>query len=247
MNRYKITIEYDGTYSAGWQRQNHTKTFQEHLEDAIFAFSGEHRQTFAAGRTDAGVHALGQVVHFDLAKFFEPKTVMGALNYYLKDRGIVICKAEIVSLDFHARFSAISRSYRYHILNRDYPTVIHNKRAWFVREELDFELMHKTSQMLIGTHDFSSFRAQDCQAKNPIRTVQKIQINKVMDFIYIDITAKSFLYHMVRNIVGTLRLVGGNKITEEEFLTILQAKNRAKAGPTAPAYGLYLTEVKYND
>ncbi len=243
--RYKITIEYDGTEFSGWQIQASCRSIQQSIEEAIEKFSSEKVIIHGAGRTDAGVHAIGQVAHFDLEKHYEPKEVQGAVNFFLKPNPIIITNCEIVDENFHARFSAIQRVYKYIILNRKDPSVFYNERAWHIRSELDTEKMQEAANFLIGKHDFTSFRASQCQAASPIKTIDQINIFTEDEIIYILVEAKSFLHHMVRNIVGSLILVGLKKWSPEDMRTVLEAKDRRKAGQTAPACGLYFMKVVY--
>jgi tRNA pseudouridine38-40 synthase len=244
--RYKIIIEYDGSGFAGWQRQLNAPSVQAAIEDAIYSLSQERVTLHVAGRTDAGVHATGQVAHFDLAKYFKPEVVTGALNFYLKHKGVVILGTVEVDFNFHARFSATKRSYQYFIINRKAPLVIDHNRAWHVKEKLNVEAMHEAAQVLVGTHDFTSFRALACQSNSPIKTIDKIEVYAIQERIHFILSARSFLHHMVRNIVGTLRLVGNGKWSKEDVAIALAARNRSKAGPTAPPDGLYLIEVLYD-
>jgi tRNA pseudouridine38-40 synthase len=245
MPRYKLTIEYDGTRFSGFQRQSNAYSVQQAIEEAIAQLCVEEVTVFAAGRTDAGVHATGQVIHFDLEKIFPAEIVQRALNYYLKNKSVAIIKAEEVDENFHARFSAIERFYQYVIINRPAPLVLEANRAWHLREALNIEQMQQAANYLLGTHDFTSFRAQECQAHSPIKTINQINITDQNDHIIFHLNARSFLHHMVRNILGTLRFVGNGKWPAEIIPEILEAKDRAKAGPTAPPYGLYLTKINY--
>lgn len=247
MIRYKITLEYLGTEFVGWQKQINGLSVQECLENAIHSFSKEQPITYAAGRTDAGVHALGQVCHFDLSKEHTPQVIIRALNHFLKPHPIVIKHCKIVSHDFHARFSATSRSYIYKINNGHTPLAIEKDKMWWVRYPIDIQKMQEGANYLIGQHDFTSFRATACQAKSPIKTINTILITKHDDIISVAITAHSFLHHMVRNIVGTLVLVGTNKWSPTDVKTALEACARSAAGMTAPACGLYFTSVLYED
>ena len=245
-NRYKIHIEYDGTGFAGWQTQKNSISVQEVLENAIFKFSNEKTILYAAGRTDAGVHAIGQVAHFDLEKNFSEDEILGAINFHARPHAVCVKSCKMVGEEFHARFSALERGYYYRIINRKAPFVIDKNRAWHVPHQLDVDKMIEASKFLLGTHDFTSFRASQCQAKSPIKTVNQIIIQKISEEeIRIDITAKSFLHHMVRNIVGTLVDVGKGKLKPENLKNILDAKDRKKAGQTAPAFGLYFSYVRY--
>jgi len=245
MPRYKLTIEYDGTGYYGWQRQNDFKTIQGTIESAIKSFSGQEIELFAAGRTDAGVHAIGQIAHFDLDKEFPEWQITKAINFYLKDEGIVILDTKIVNESFHARFSAHRRAYCYKILNRSSRSALDAHRAWHVKEALDIEKMQQAANLLIGHHDFSSFRAAGCQASSAQITLDEVKIHQEGQLILINVKAKSFLYHMVRNIAGSLVEVGKGDITIEKLNGILESRNRQMACVTAPAHGLYFTSVKY--
>jgi tRNA pseudouridine38-40 synthase len=245
MTRYKLTLEYDGGPFVGWQRQANGLSVQEALEAAIFAFCGERPNVFAAGRTDAGVHALGQVVHFDLAREAEPDTVRNAVNYHLKPHPVSVLLVEPVGEDFHARFSAQWRAYRYRILNRRAPLTIDRGHVWLVTTPLDSEAMRAGAQHLIGHHDFTSFRSSICQAASPMKTLDILEVERMGEAIEIRAKARSFLHHQVRNMVGTLKLVGDGKWTPDDVAKALAAKNRSAAGPTAPPDGLYLTAVGY--
>jgi tRNA pseudouridine38-40 synthase len=245
MTRYKLTLEYDGGPFVGWQRQDNGSSVQEALEKAVVAFCGETVTSFAAGRTDAGVHALGQVAHFDLEKETTADTVRDALNFHLKPAPIAVLKAEAVGEDFHARFSAKARLYRYRIANRRPPLALDRGRAWLVWGELDAASMQEAAQILVGHHDFTSFRATLCQAKSPMKTLDLLDVRREGEEILVNARAQSFLHHQVRNMVGTLKLVGEGKWTKADVAAALAARNRAAGGPTAPAEGLYFTEVWY--
>lgn len=243
--RYKAIVEYLGTDFVGWQRQDNGLSIQEVVENAIFQFSDDQVTTYVAGRTDAGVHASGQVCHFDLRKEYDPHIVMRAMNHFLKPHTVAIIGCKVVDQEFHARFSAISRSYVYKICNRRAPTVIHRDRMWWIHDDLDVSAMQEAANFLIGNHDFTSFRASQCQAKSPIKTINSILLSKESDVISVHIEAPSFLHHMVRNIVGTLVLVGMRKWQPIDVKVALEKKSRASAGITAPSCGLYLTSVTY--
>jgi tRNA pseudouridine38-40 synthase len=245
MTRYKLTLEYDGGGFVGWQRQDNGPSVQEALETAVKAFCGETVTSFAAGRTDAGVHALGQVAHVDLAKETTADTVRDALNFHLKPAPIAVLKAEAVGEVFHARFSAKARLYRYRIVNRRPPLALDRGRAWLVGIELDAAAMHDAAQAVVGHHDFTSFRATLCQAKSPLKTLDVLEVRRAGEDIVIEARAQSFLHHQVRNMVGTLKLVGEGKWTRADVAAALAARNRSAAGPTAPPEGLYLAEVWY--
>ncbi len=245
MQRNKIIIEYDGTSFAGWQKQINSISIQECLEKAIYALSQERSTIFAAGRTDAGVHALGQVAHFDLKKNYPTHTIINALNSHLRPHKIVVIDAKLASMEFHARFSARKRYYRYVINNRFSPLALDKTRCWHIRCDMNIEKMQQAAEFLIGTHDFSSFRAIQCQALSPIKTLNFIKIERYDNIIILDFGAQSFLHHMVRNITGTLKMVGSGQCSIDDFKTILLAKDRRKAGITAPAHGLYFMKVDY--
>ena len=245
MTRFKLTVEYDGAAFVGWQRQDNGPSVQQALEEAIHRFCGETVDCFAAGRTDAGVHALGQVVHFDLAREAAADTVRDALNFHLKPAAVSVLRAEVAAADFHARFSAKARLYLYRIVNRRAPLAIERGRAWLVWAPLDAAAMHAAAQLLVGHHDFSSFRASLCQADSPMKTLDVLDVTHVAAEVRITARARSFLHHQVRNMVGTLKLVGEGKWTNDDVARALAARDRSAAGPTAPAEGLYLTEVWY--
>ena len=245
MPRYKITIEYDGTDYAGWQQQKDAPSIQEELQKAAFKFLAEDVLVTGAGRTDAGVHALGQVAHFDTTKTIEPFKLCQAFNAHLRPQPISVLDAEIVSDDFHARFSAKKRFYVYKILNRRSRPALYVNRMWWVHQPLDVEKMQDAAQVLIGKHDFSTFRAAACQAKSPIKTLDEIRIERNGDFVFFYFGARSFLHHQVRNIVGTLKLVGEGVWTKRNVIDALNAKDRKAGGPTAAAEGLYFEKVVY--
>ena len=246
MKRYKIIIEYDGTDLIGWQENKDGPSVQSLIQDAIFKFCGQNVMVHGAGRTDAGVHACAMVAHFDLDKDETEYTVMSAINFYLKGGPVVILNCEKVSDDFHSRFSCVRRNYKYVIVNRRAPAVLESK-VWHVKHPLDILAMQVAAKKLIGKHDFTSFRASECQAKSPIKTLDKIKITeseigfgKKIEF---EFSAQSFLHHQVRNFVGTLVEIGlGKNLDIEE---ILAAKDRSAAGPTAPASGLYFISADY--
>ncbi len=247
MIRYKISIEYNGINFSGWQKQPNVRTIQQTIEDALLKLKQGEIKITCAGRTDAGVHAMEQIAHFDMITNFDSFKLQQALNYHLKNTGISTFNVEKMpeNSNFHARFSAKKREYIYKILNRKHPPTFEEYKQWWIPVQLDFDAMIDASQILLGTHDFTSFRAQGCQAKSPIRTIEEINFKKEGDTIIMHIIAPSFLYHQVRNIMGTLYLVGRNKMTKENLQKSLDAKNRASAGITAPPFGLYFYKVTY--
>lgn len=246
MTRYKLTLEYDGGAYVGWQRQDNGPSIQGCLEDALAGLIGHSIDVYGAGRTDAGVHALGQVAHIDLEdERFDARKLREAVNHYLKPAPIAVLEACAVADDFHARFSAIERGYLYVIVSRRAPLAIDRGHAWHVRHPLDADAMHAAAQRLVGFHDFSSFRAVQCQAKSPCKTLDRISVSAADDEIRVTTEARSFLHHQVRNIVGTLKMVGEGKWTADDVSQALAACDRSAAGPTAPADGLYLASVRY--
>ena len=245
MTRYKLTLEYDGRGFVGWQRQDNGPSVQAALEAAVERFCGEQVTAHAAGRTDAGVHALAQVAHIDLDKETGADTLRDALNFHLKPAAVAVLAAEAVADDFHARFSATERAYRYRIVNRRAPLALDRGRAWFVPVPLDAGAMHEAARALLGKHDFTSFRAGECQAKSPVKTLDALEVSRHGDEIRIEARARSFLHHQVRNMAGSLRLAGEGKWTRADMERALAARDRRAAGPTAPADGLYLVAVRY--
>jgi tRNA pseudouridine38-40 synthase len=245
VTRYRLTVEYDGTGFVGWQRQKNGLSVQQALEEAVTAFCGETALVQGAGRTDAGVHATGQVAHVDIARPTDTDTVAAALNFHLRPAPIVVLAADIVDERFHARFSAVGRSYRYRILNRRTLPALDRDRVWWVSIPLDAAAMHQAAQILVGKHDFTSFRAASCQAKSPVRTLSRLDVSRDGQMIVITAAAPSFLHHQVRNLAGTLKLVGEGKWQAADVAAALAAHDRAAAGPTAPPGGLCLTAVVY--
>lgn len=247
IQRYKIIIEYDGTTLLGWQKQQDGKSVQEFLEKAIYSFCQEDIEVYGAGRTDAGVHALAQVAHFDLQKEVDVFRLQEALNAHLRamEAPVAVLSAQKVGSDFHARYSAKGRSYLYRITTRRAPLIIDKNRSWLVVVPLDVKKMREGAKYLIGYHDFSSFRAVKCQAKTPLKTLDKLEIIEEKENIIFYVEARSFLHHQVRNMVGTLKMVGDGHLSPEDIKIILEAKDRRRAGPTAPACGLYLKEIMY--
>ncbi|MCG8510046.1 MAG: tRNA pseudouridine(38-40) synthase TruA [Rhodospirillales bacterium] len=245
MPRFRLTLEYDGTGLVGWQRQDNGPSVQQHLEEAVQKFCGETVTVHAAGRTDAGVHALGQVAHLDLSREVASDTLRDALNFHLKPAPIAVLEAGSADEEFHARFSARERQYLYRIVNRRAPLTLKKNRVWWVPSKLDASAMHDAAQLLIGKHDFTSFRAADCQAKSPVKTLDVLDVARDGEAILVTARARSFLHHQVRNMVGTLKRVGEGKWSADDLRAALEAKNRSAAGETAPACGLYLVGVGY--
>jgi tRNA pseudouridine38-40 synthase len=245
MPRIKITIEYDGSDLVGWQRQDNGPSVQQHLEEAIQKYCSQFCTVSASGRTDAGVHALGQVAHFDLPRDDEPERIRNAINFHLKPHPIAVLDAQIVDDDFHARFSCIGRAYLFRIVNRPSPLALERGRAWWVPRPLDAQAMHDAAQVLVGHHDFTSFRATACQAKSPIKTLDRLDVTRNGEIIEIRTAARSFLHHQVRNMVGTLHQVGLGKWSKADVQQALDAQNRSAAGPTAPSTGLYFLAAYY--
>lgn len=244
--RWKLTIEYDGAPYCGWQKQDGLPTVQGAIEAALHTVFQQNIDLTVAGRTDAGVHALEQVAHFDLenAKGLDGYGLAKALNAYLYDKNIAIIDARIVADDFHARFDATNKLYRYFILNRLAPPSI-NHKVWHMRQKLDVEAMHAAAQTLLGHHDFTSYRDKECQAKNPMRTMKRLDIVRDGEYVIFEAEAQSFLHHQIRNFMGTFVQVGLGKEPVSYPKSVLDRKERRLAGQTAPAQGLFLARVDY--
>ena len=245
MPRYRIRIEYDGTPFLGWQAQAGAPTVQGHLEEAVFRFTGERISVRGAGRTDTGVHALGQVAHLDLQRDWEPFRVREAINFHLKPNPIVVLACDHVVGEFDARFSAIARHYLYRILVRRAPPALDRNRVWWLTCDLDAGAMHEAAQSIIGTHDFTTFRAVACQAKSPVKSLDRLEVSSHGEEIQIRASARSFLHHQVRSMAGSLKLVGEGKWTTRQMRQALEARDRRACGPVAPSAGLYLVRVDY--
>ena len=245
MRRILITIEYDGGPFHGWQRQVNGSTVQQVLEEAAHQLTGQETLVQAAGRTDAGVHASGQAAHLDVPEKFDAERVMAALNALVGQQPVSVIAAREVPADFHARFSATGRRYLYRILPRRQPPALDLGRVWHHKTALDTDAMQCAADMLIGRHDFTSFRATHCQADSPVRTLDTLDVASAGAEVHIHAAARSFLHHQVRNMVGTLALVGAGKWQPEQVAEALAACDRSAAGPTAPPEGLYLTAVSY--
>ncbi len=239
MTRWKLTLEYDGSQFSGWQIQTNALSVQAVLEEALARFSGEDAATFVAGRTDAGVHARAQVAHVDLRKPTRGEVVRDAVNFYMRPHKVAILEAEEVGPEFHARLNARRRTYRYRIVNRRAPLTF--------QTDYDAETMQKAADVLIGKHDFSTFRAANCQANSPLRTLDKLQVWREGEEVFVQAEARSFLYHQVRNMVGTLCMVGMGNWSVEQFQAAFEACDRTKGGPTAPPQGLTFWSVWYPD
>jgi tRNA pseudouridine38-40 synthase len=245
MPRYKLTIEYDGTPYIGWQAQDNGASVQGVLTEAVAAFAGERVVIGAAGRTDAGVHALGQVAHVDLAKDWDTETVRDAINFHLRPQPVAVLATERAASDFDARFSAVKRHYLYRIVNRRADLTLDQNRAWRVPRLLDAEAMHAAAQRLIGRHDFTTFRSTECQAKSPVKTLDRLDVARDGDEIRVTAAARSFLQHQVRSMVGSLIHVGEGKWRADDLATALAARDRTACGQVAPPHGLYLVRVDY--
>lgn len=247
MPRYRLTLEYDGGGFHGWQVQAGLPSVQAALETALLAITGEPTPVTGSGRTDTGVHALGQVAHLDTRRDWTPDRLMGALNAHLRPQPVGVLHVARAHSDFHARFDARRRRYRYRILNRRAPPVLEAGRVWHRPLPLAEDLMQAAAQSLVGRHDFTSFRAAECQAKSPLRTLDLIHVHRQGEEILIDLAARSFLHHQVRNIVGTLVPIGQRLRPIAHMAEVLAARNRAAAGQTAPPQGLYLVDIAYDE
>ena len=245
MQRLKCIVEYDGTHFVGWQRQINGKSVQETIENAIEKLAEKKIIIFGAGRTDAGVHAVHQVFHFDLDKDIDAKKITEALNFHLKNNSISILKTELVQNDFDSRRNAKLRIYKYIIINRDSPLSIEKDRAWQLKIKLNEVKMNDAAQILLGTHDFTTFRSASCGAKSPIKTMEKINIFRKDDYIYSYFESQSFLQHQIRSMMGCIKLVGENKWSKQDLFNVLNSKDRSKCAAPAPATGLYLENVIY--
>jgi tRNA pseudouridine38-40 synthase len=243
--RYKLTIEYDGTPYVGWQIQDSLATVQGELTEAVAAFTGERVAVNGAGRTDTGVHALGQVAHIDLGKEWDSDNVRDAMNFHLRPRPIAVLTAERVDSEFDARFSAIKRHYLYRISNRRADLALEQGRVWRVPRPLDTNAMHAAAQQLIGKHDFTTFRSTECQAASPVKTLDQLDIARDGDAVNVTASARSFLQHQVRSMVGSLVHVGEGKWSAGDLAAALEVRDRSRCGQVAPPHGLYLVRVDY--
>lgn len=245
MPRYRLDIEYDGTPFAGLQYQEGRPTVQGVIEEAVEKFCAERVTLHVAGRTDAGVHAFGQVGHFDLQRPREPDTIRDALNFHVRPWPVSILRVTEMPEGWHARFSARKRHYRYRILDRRPPPVIDRNRVWHVKVALDVELMRAGARHLVGDHDFTTFRSVHCQGRSPVKTLERLEVARVGEEIHVEASARSFLHHQVRSLVGSLKLVGEGRQPPEWIAEILAARDRTRCGPVAPACGLYFMRVDY--
>ncbi len=245
MTRFALTLEFDGGPFMGLQRQAHGPSVQQAVEEAVFAVTGETVTLHAAGRTDAGVHALGMRAHVDVAKDIAPFRLMEALNACLRPAPVAVLACEAVADDWHARFSCIGRSYLYRVVNRRAPLTLDRGKAWLVTRPLDAAAMHRAAQALVGSHDFTTFRSVHCQAKSPVKTLDRLDVRREGDCVLIEAEARSFLHHQVRSMVGCLALVGLGRWPEERIAQALAARDRAELGLNAPPDGLYFVAARY--
>ena len=245
MQRYQIKVEYDGTNFVGWQYQKNGLSIQEILQNAIFQFSKEKVTVTGAGRTDAGVHAIAQMAHFDLKKKIKKKNFILGVNQYIGNNPVTILNIKKTNNKFHSRFDAKKRTYQYVIINRQSSLALQKNKAWHIRKKLDLKAMKKGAKLLLGTHDFSTFRASSCGAKSPIKTLKKVSIKKNKERIILKFTSKSFLQQQVRSMVGCIKYLGEGKWRLEDFIKAFKSKKRSNCAPPAPPYGLYLEKVDY--
>ena len=247
MPRYRLILEYDGGPYRGFQAQGDLPSVQGMLEAAIQSFSGEAARVHVSGRTDTGVHATGQVVHFEVERTWRTDVIRDALNAYLRERAIVVIEAAEAAPDFHARFSAIGRRYLYRILDRRSPPALEAARVWWVKTPLDVAAMQGAATALIGTHDFTTFRHVDCQANSPVKTLDELRVVREGREIHLHFAARSFLHRQVRSMTGALAKVGKGQWTRDRLVAALEARDRQACAPVAPAHGLYLTGVVFRD
>ncbi|CAD7043327.1 MULTISPECIES: tRNA pseudouridine(38-40) synthase TruA [Pseudorhizobium] len=247
MPRFRMTVEYDGTTYVGWQMQENGHSVQAALQNGILSLTGETVSIRGAGRTDSGVHAIGQVIHADLTRDWKPYTLRNALNAHLGMAGEKVAVIEVAAVDesFDARFSAVRRHYLYRIINRPAPLALEANRAWWVPKPLDHDAMHAAAQMLVGHHDFTTFRSAHCQATSPVRTLDRLDVTRQGDLIEIRASAQSFLHNQIRSFAGTLKLAGEGKMSPADVRAALEARDRKECGPVAPPEGLYFMKVDY--
>ena len=245
MTRWRLTIEFDGRPFMGWQRQDHGPSVQQRLEEAIHRMTGELTAVHAAGRTDAGVHALAMTVHVDIAKTVTEHRLREGLNALVRPEPISVTDVRPVNDDWHARFTCIGRKYLYRILNRRAPPALERGRVWHIAAPLDVEAMTKGAEMLVGRHDFTTFRSVHCQSDSPVKTLDRLDVKRVGEEIHIEAAARSFLHHQVRSMVGCLTMVGRGQWEPDDIRRALEAKDRAELGLNAPSEGLYFVEAIY--
>ena len=245
MTRFALTLEFDGTPFMGLQRQAHGPSVQQAVEDAVFATTGERATMHAAGRTDAGVHALAMRAHVDIARPIAPFRLMEALNAHMRPAPVSVVECEEKPEDWHARFSCIGRNYLYRICNRRAPLTLEANRAWLIHQPLDADAMHRAAQALVGRHDFTTFRSVHCQANSPVKTLDRLEVRREGEFVLVEAAARSFLHHQVRSMVGCLALVGMGRWAEQEVARALAARDRQALGLNAPPQGLYFVDAAY--
>lgn len=245
MTRFRLTVEFDGSPFMGWQRQAHGPSVQQAIEGAVHAITGEAAVLHAAGRTDAGVHAFAMSAHVDIAKPIPPFRLMEALNAHLKPRPVAILACDVVPDDWHARFSCLGRSYLYRIANRRAPLTLDAGRAWRIARTLDAPAMQVAAQVLVGRHDFTTFRSVHCQAESPLKTLDRLDVRRDGEWVLVEAAARSFLHHQVRSMVGCLALVGQRQWTAADLKAALDAKDRNALGLNAPPHGLYFVAARY--
>lgn len=245
MPRFAITIEFDGHPYAGWQRQDNAPSVQAAIEAAVFKTTSKDVAVYAAGRTDAGVHARAMRAHFDLDTALTPFRIMGAINAHLRPAPISVLDCETVPGDWHARFSCKGRAYEYHIIARRSPLALERGKAWQIASPLDAAAMHDAAQLLVGLHDFTTFRSTECQSDSPIKTLDRLDVKQIGERIVVEAEARSFLHHQVRSMVGCLSMVGRGKWTAADLQSALDARDRARLGHNAPPDGLYFMRAMY--
>ncbi|MCW3836718.1 tRNA pseudouridine(38-40) synthase TruA [Sphingomonas canadensis] len=245
MTRFALTLEWDGRPFMGWQRQNHGPSVQQALEEAARSVTGEDVIAHAAGRTDAGVHALAMRAHVEIAKPIAPFRLMEALNARMRPHPVAVLACEAVADDWHARFSCVGRHYEYRIVNRRAPLTFEAGLAWRIAAELDADAMHRAAQVLVGLHDFTTFRSIHCQSASPVKTLDRLDVSRELDRVVVRASARSFLHHQVRSMVGCLALVGQGRWTARDVRNALEAKDRQTLGLNAPPDGLYFVRADY--
>ncbi len=245
MTRWRLTIEYDGGPFMGWQRQDHGPSVQQTLEEALQRMTGEETQVMAAGRTDAGVHALAMSAHVDVMKSLTPHRLREGLNALVRPQPISVLEVGEVAGDWHARFSCVGRRYLYRILNRRAPPALDAGRVWHIRVQLDVDAMQQGAAHLIGRHDFTTFRSAQCQSDSPVKTLDRLEVSRVDEEIHVNAAARSFLHHQVRSMVGCLAMVGRGQWTAKDMRKALEARDRSALGFNAPPHGLYFVEAVY--